>query len=200
MVTKAKKDEVIFQTLAEPILNGDIPIQNTWPDTNGILTVLALCLSGITTLINVYMFYKIRALSAIVLLLQQLGSVKAFATGLACFIYVHSTEPNVTSTFDISTFLSWDCCIFVLLVLNSSLLIYLLYKILYKPNKKLILLEVTNFKRCVFIPVVGLPLCVLHIDIQVPLSISDLEIAGTWYAPILYVKWQGFTVTNNNNL
>ena len=39
-------------------------------------------------------------------------------------------------------------------------------------------------------------MCPSYYNVNVPLSISDLEIKGHWYSPKLYVSWPGFSVIN----
>ncbi|CAC5416211.1 unnamed protein product [Mytilus coruscus] len=38
----AKKDEIIFQNLAEPLLDGQIKLDSNWPDTNGYIGIVCL--------------------------------------------------------------------------------------------------------------------------------------------------------------
>ena len=196
MVKKAKKDEVIFQSLAEPILNGDIQIQQTWPDTNGILTVVALALSCLTTLASVYMFFKMRSLSAALMLMQQVRSIKALPTDLPAFIYKHTTESSTSNQIDFSTFISWDRVLFLLLLINSFIVLVIAYKVFKTNNQKQLLLEITNMKDCVFLTVITMPLCSSQMNIQAPQSVSSLEVSGPWYDPKLFVEWPEFSMTN----
>lgn len=53
MVEIAKNDDIVFQTLAEPLLDGQLAIQSDWPDVNGILTLVALSFAVATTFVLV---------------------------------------------------------------------------------------------------------------------------------------------------
>ncbi|CAC5362606.1 unnamed protein product [Mytilus coruscus] len=44
----AKKDETIFQNLAEPLLDGQITLDSNWPDTNGYLAIASITIGGIS--------------------------------------------------------------------------------------------------------------------------------------------------------
>lgn len=58
MVEISNNDGIIFQTLAEPILHGHIAIQADWPDMNDILVLIAICFTGLTTFLLMYLFCK----------------------------------------------------------------------------------------------------------------------------------------------
>ena len=47
MAKVAKKEGVIFQNLAEPLLNGVINVNSSWPDVNGILGLIGAILSSV---------------------------------------------------------------------------------------------------------------------------------------------------------
>ena len=46
MTEQAKQDSVIFQSLTEPLLNGQIDIQSEWPDLNAILIFACFLLNA----------------------------------------------------------------------------------------------------------------------------------------------------------
>ena len=87
MADKAKNDEIIFKSLSEPMLDGQIAINANWPDFNAILIFISGGLAIGASLALIWMFIKIRSLTAAVALLQTAGQTKAFATQLPSFIY-----------------------------------------------------------------------------------------------------------------
>lgn len=50
MAKVAKKEGVIFQNLAETLLDGKFDINNNWPDLNGILGLIGAILASLTFL------------------------------------------------------------------------------------------------------------------------------------------------------
>ena len=80
MVDKAKNDEIIFKSLSEPMLDGQISTNANWPDFNAILIFISGGLAIGASLALIWMFFKIRSLTAAVALLQSAGQTKAFAT------------------------------------------------------------------------------------------------------------------------
>ena len=87
MANKAKKDEVIFKSLSEPMLDGQIPINNNWPDFKAILIFICGGLVVTASFVILWMFFKVRSLAAPVVILQQINQAKAFPTVLPSFIY-----------------------------------------------------------------------------------------------------------------
>ena len=77
MVQATKNDEKVFQTLTEPLLNGDIELDSTWPSTGDIITYVSLALASLASLGCVYLFLKLSKLSAILLMFQQTHFVKS---------------------------------------------------------------------------------------------------------------------------
>lgn len=195
MVEIAKNDQVVFQTLAEPILDGHVTIPTTWPDTNGIIAISALTFASIFTFISIYMFFKLRTLAATVMVLQQCQQIKAMATDLPSFIYTRRPVPPEPS-FTISIPLSWEHAIFAFVFLNTVALIIILVRYSKPKRAPRLLLEITIRHHCVFVHLMKLPLCPSHSNIKVPETVSDLQIIGSWYAPKLQVSWSTFTVQN----
>lgn len=59
----AKKDQTIFQTIAEPLLDGQISLPpSSWRDTNAILTLSTSTASAVSIMLVVWVFFKIRTL------------------------------------------------------------------------------------------------------------------------------------------
>ena len=85
MIKIAKNNQVVFKSFAEPLNDGQIPIQSNCPDLTAILTLLALCLAGTTTCLLVYLFAKVLKLSCFVLVFQLSQQAKALAPTLPFF-------------------------------------------------------------------------------------------------------------------
>lgn len=77
MVKAVKHDSVIFQSLAEPLTNGDFTVLSSIFDTFNILPVVSLCLWACSILGIVYIIYNFRAPTAALILTTKTTSVKA---------------------------------------------------------------------------------------------------------------------------
>ena len=71
MADKAKNDEIILKSLSEPILDGQIAINSEWLDFNAIFIFISGGLAVCASLALLWMFFKLRSLSAAILILQQ---------------------------------------------------------------------------------------------------------------------------------
>ena len=87
MADKAKNDEIIFKSLSEPMLDGYLAINENWPDFNALLIFICGGLAIGALVAFMWMLFKIRTLSAAILVLQQTKSANAFSTRLPSFIY-----------------------------------------------------------------------------------------------------------------
>ena len=77
MVQVAKKDQVIFKSLAEPLLEGNIEISSSWPNTSDILNIVAIGLAILSIVGVIFTIFKVRKLLVIIAVLQQVNSAKS---------------------------------------------------------------------------------------------------------------------------
>ena len=75
----------------------------------------------------------------------------------------------------------------------------MLYKHYQFKRKSKICLEITSEHSCILIDVIQLPMCPSFYEINIPTSISDLEVKGDWYSPKLHVKWPEFTIKDSKS-
>ncbi|CAG2217160.1 unnamed protein product [Mytilus edulis] len=59
MAKVAKKEGIIFQSLEQPLLDGQIDIENNWPDLNGTLGLIGAALASITFIYCIWSFSKL---------------------------------------------------------------------------------------------------------------------------------------------
>lgn len=197
MAEAAKKDAKIFQSLAEPLLDGQISIQTQWPDLNAILVLITMSTTAISIMLLVWTFFKIRKLSAAILVLQQCKGIKSMSTTLPSFIYDSQAPPKSfeSTSFDFIS-LEWDHAIVALILLMFLFLVYFFYTVRNKQNNPTLCLEITNTKRSILVDLIKLPLCPSHCKTSAPDSISDVDITGHWLAPRLKIQWLNFTMVN----
>ncbi|CAC5414433.1 unnamed protein product [Mytilus coruscus] len=68
MAKVAKREGVIFQDLAEPLLDGQIDIESNWPNLNGTLGLIGTCLASITFIYCIWSFLKTRKLTTTIVI------------------------------------------------------------------------------------------------------------------------------------
>ena len=199
MVQVAKKDQVIFKSLAEPLLEGNIEISSSWPNTSDILNIVAIGLAILAIFGVIFTIFKVRKLLVIITVLQQVNSAKS--EPLPSFIYktLQSTTPP-PSEFDLMLEnFSWNHAS----VLISSLVICMLLVIVLKQcysKRKLqctqIVFELTNGGECVLIPVLSLPLCPSFWKLVPPSEIHEISVHFSLFSSKMFINWTGFSVTN----
>ena len=161
IVQKAKKDETIFQTLAEPMLDGQITLPQNWPNVNDILMIVAVALSSFAILMILLMYFKMKKFAASLLVIQQIQQIKAFPTNLPTLVYQQSTL-GTEKPFILEIDLSWEHASLFFTILNFILLLIVTLKHLSRSKSSSVLLEITGIKQSVFVPITKLSMCPSH--------------------------------------
>lgn len=197
MADATKRDQVVFETLTEPLLEGEINVKDSWPHLSDILTILAMGVGSLALLGVAWLFVKLRSLAAALFLLQQVSRSKSMTPPI--FQYeLPSTPAPESDTISLAIFeeFSWIHASLVLNVFTVFILlgiVSMLWK--RKPNGTFLYLELTNSTNCTLIPIMHLPLCPSYWDIHHPRDISDLSLAPLPSCKLL-ADWPGFKVTN----
>lgn len=197
MAMLAKSDSMIFQSLSEPLLEGQIKLPSSWPDTDSILLLVTMSVTVILALLLVKTIFQVRALTVALVTLQRTQSVKALPTTLPSFVYTNKPKQEIfNTTWDWLTDLSWDHANFALLFLCLICLIAILIKLFHSHQKPHLCLELTSAYACVQLTVVCLPSCPSQYEISSPTDMSLFEVMGPWYNPKLSVCWTDLVVVN----
>lgn len=195
----ARKEETIFQSLTQPLIEGQIDISPSWPDFNAILIFVTFGFAVLSSLLGVWLFFKIRKFSISLMVLQQIAHAKAQTPPSFIFNLPTSTtkKPDVVDLKAIFSEFSWihgsvvlSICVLVLLLVITILLFRK-----YRQRKCTSLyVEITSGGECITVPVLTLPLCPSYWEITVP-QIKDLSVSKF---PVckLFAVWSNFTVTN----
>jgi len=187
MVEIAKNDNIVFKTLAEPILEGQVPIQSTWPDLSDIPSFVALGSLVFIIPVVIHLCLRYQKLSAIVATLQHAKPVQALPATLTSFVY--TPKPVVVdNSFKFDIALSWEHANFVFLLLNTLLLLVLIIKLVRYCKTHQLLLEVTSKEKCIFIPIMKIPTCPSLTPIHIPCRAYPI-IVGSWFSPKLDITW-----------
>lgn len=124
MVQVAKKDQIIFKSLAEPLLDGNIEINSSWPSVSDIVDFVALRIAILSSVGLIFLFFKVRKLLLIVSILKQ-GKQAKSESEIPSFVY-KPFQPATSSPTEIEYLLqnfSWNHAS----VLLSSFVISILF-------------------------------------------------------------------------
>ena len=197
------QDKKIFTSLSEPLLDGEISIDDSWPDTNGIIPIASLALSILLTVACIILFNKVRALTAALILLQKIPSSKAFFTPQTppTFHFIQKSQTPTEEPFSV-TFTSqlsqWPSMVLaVMTVLSFITAIHYIYNIFVTKHKTKVLIELSNGLTCITVPLVTLPLCPSDRHISAPSNILNMRISGT-FVTRFHAEFIGLDIINKH--
>lgn len=190
-----KKDQKIFKSLAEPLLDGQIEIPQEWPNTSDIITLVSLSLAGICFVLCILLCIKVRKICTTLLILKEVHH--ASSQNVPSFIYRKpSSEETLEDTSEEFIEFTWvhaSVIISVIVLVILLIVMYLLYK--SKSQKgSIIALELTSGGNCVIVPITHLSLCPSYYVITKPI-ISDISVS-TFPSCKVIAKWSEFSVTD----
>lgn len=111
---KAKIDSVIFQSLTEPLLDGQIILDQGWPTTGDMLLYITMGIAGLCLVALTFTIVKLRK---VIITLNILQSTMGRAHAASAPKFHYKQIPVPTSQSDINPFeniqLSWDQGIFL---------------------------------------------------------------------------------------
>ena len=199
MAQKAKKDAVIFQSLAEPLLGGEIELDPDWLSPTHIMLFTTMGIAAASLIALILMFFKLRKLAIMFHVLQS-SVGKANANYVPSFHYKSpEKEIPIESHIVDNLQLSWEHGIFVVTAFTLLIVIvYLVYKCWNKSKTNNILLELTSGNRCVIIPIKCPPLCPSYWDVHLPSDIKSIDVQGVFF-PTVYFEWSDFKLINKTN-
>ncbi|XP_069107346.1 uncharacterized protein, partial [Argopecten irradians] len=206
IVKKAQKGETVFKSLSESMLDSTLSAVNTnWPDTSGIVSLVAGVLSGTAIFISICTYRKYRILSAAVLLTKP-NTVSAFTlpptANIPNFHYKPLPEITTMSMFTDHVYNSlqtpWPYVTLSFLTTAFVLIsIYFIWSKFKASNKTSIHVELTTGSECVLITVASLPLCPDNWTITPPIDITSIQVTGKIF-PVIHFHWSEFSVIHNH--
>lgn len=200
MASVAKNDAVVFKSLLDPVLDGEIQLPTTWPTTNDVITYCSLGATVVMTVLLFWIMFRVRKLSIALSVMQAAQPCKALATEIPSFIYQSvpkNTNSDQTITFSVN--LTWEHANFIVLVTIVFALLLILYKYLRNRHRSTLCLEVAAGKQCVLLDVMELPLCLSNLDVQTPNLIENLVLRSSVCSSVLTVSWPDFKIKNKLN-
>lgn len=196
MAEIVKKDGIIFKSLTEPLLTGEIKLDTDWPTTDNILTYCSIGAIVLLLILLLGTMFKVRKLAIMVATLQNAKNTHAFVTDTPSFIFTKKADseyeqPGTTFTID----LTLDQANFILLCVIVCYILTVVYRYFRFKRVSKLCLEVTCGQQCVLVDLVQLPMCPTHFKVTFPEDVNNLEIQG-YFSPKLFVSWPGFAIKN----
>lgn len=186
IASAVKRDGQVFKTLAESMIAGQVEFAvDNWPDTSGIIAIIATSLATFGFIFSIWSCYKIRTVLMPLLLLHQTHSVSALTPKPPLsFIYQspESTNPTTIDEHVYSSFTTpWP---YVSLSVITTLLVIACISYLWskfvQTHLTTIHLEITTGPVCELIQITTLPLCPNNWHIQPPQDVSSINITRSY--------------------
>ncbi|XP_033734065.1 uncharacterized protein LOC117323140 [Pecten maximus] len=199
---KAKKGETVFTSLAESMIDGQIPFASVeWPDTSGVIALIGTVVSTIAIVLVFCLYVRFRKLSALLLLAQK-SSAFTISPNVPSFHFKglpDTTTPTLISEHVYNSLLTpWPYVVLSFLTTTFILFaVYIIWKKLINVHKTSLLVELTNGHECELIKVASLPLCPDNWTFSPPMDISNIFIQGN-VLPMIHFEWSEFSVINNH--
>ena len=202
-----KKDGTVFQTLAESMIAGKVDFAlDQWPDTSGIIAIIATSLAFFGFIFSLWSCYKIRTLLLPGLLLHQAHHATASLTSkpTLSFIYdpasVNPTPKTIEEHIYTSFTTPWP---YVTLSVLTTIVIFAcltnLWQKFLRTHKTTLHLEITSGPACELVNLVTLPLCPHNWNIQTPQDVSSINITRSYFFfHYLEIKCTPFNITNTH--
>ena len=164
----AKKEGIIFQDLAEPLLDGQIDIENSWPNLNGTHCLIGTSLASITFIYCIWSFFKIRTLTTTILILER--TINSHSASISSFIF--KPEATTTSSIISHIFEREFNMNHILLIIIGILIIFVGLISFKRRNSKYnftyLMMEITTGTSCYQVPLIKMPLCPSYWETDMP--------------------------------
>lgn len=199
MAAAAKKNEQIFQDLADPILATNIMESDIdWATTIGAFVALALAIIALLVCIRLHRSMKV-LMAAMVLLNQSNPTQSSTLPDLIFnpntmyptpnFEYNPPTWPHILANMIMA--------LIIIIITIICIYRYVTHYRLYQAQRQTIFtLELSAGPTCVMLPIKTLPLCPRFWHFTAANYIDDIRIKGTFCKPVLNVNWHDLAITN----
>lgn len=195
MAAAAKKSAVIYQSLTEPLLEGDINLDSQWPTTDNIFVYCSVAAIVVLTVFLIGTILKVRKLAVVVATLQNVKKCDSFVTNVPSFVYTRQSAPSAQDNSEFRLDISLDQANFVLLCAIVAFTLVIIFRYFRFKHVSKLCLEITAGEQCVLVDLVQLPMCPVHLKIQLPCDIHSLSVHG-YLQPKLLVSWPDFCIRN----
>ncbi|CAC5376587.1 unnamed protein product [Mytilus coruscus] len=201
MAQAASKEETIFTSLSELLVDGELPVSSDWPDLNGIISIAALGLTALLALVCLVLFRRLQTLTTAFLLLQKATPIHGLllASPMPTFHYVntHQSTTEDTNSYIFNTQCNPWPFVTLSIITTATLALFIIYvwKKFQQTQGTKILIEITNGITCITIPFMSLPLCPSDWHITPPTDITDMHITGSFQS-FMHAQLLGLQIIN----
>lgn len=197
MVASAKEDQLIYSTMADPILNSGIFNENQ-TSLQSIISFVAIGMSVISLLGYLCLFRKYKSLAATVTMATQFKS--ASSASLPSFIYTDAPtqQTPIPWTTQVHTALP-HYNTYILLTLSLLAFLYFIKQQIRQRQKPELMLEVSNSFTSITCRILTLPTCISFCTYH---SDSKPQINGVrfGFTPKLSVNWNNFSINVSGDM
>ena len=210
MASKAKQDKIIYQTLSDPMLNGEWSPLNTDSDwltkPSFIVISISILLSVVSAILSIVLAIKYRNLSAAIFIAKSGNTCAAFTIDTPKPLIWEKPVPTTTILTPVTTssnsllpFLNSSYFSIIGIALFSFLILRYLYRCKFnkKNHKTKFHIELTNGKDCVVIDVMSLPMCPQNWILKGNKYIDDFILDGKLIVS-LHLNWHDIILKNKN--
>ena len=198
MAEVTKKDSMVFQSLSDSLLSGEISIEDDWPSQDDILLYVTMTTTGLCMVALVFTLVKLRKVLIILAVLQNARPIKAATLPSFHYKVITTATPKPLAFIDDLEIdmHHWIIALLIFILIVIVILSIIIVKKRSKSSK--LILELTSGKHCVQITLKHLPLCPSYWNINLPDDIQAISIVGN-FKPIVSLDWTDFTCTNKLN-
>lgn len=195
-MAKAASDEaVVFKSMTDPILSGDISLDEGWPSRDDILLYITTAIAAFSLVAFVLTYLKLRKVLVIISVLQNAQKIEA--STLPSFIYQNDKTTAQPPKFFLSGadvtiehYILAICMCILLLTISMAV-----YTIKCKSKRIILLAEVTNGESCEHIPLRTLTVCPNYWEMKSPAEVLSVTIRGK-LSPTIEFDWDQFEMKN----
>lgn len=198
MANAVKKDQVIFQSMVDPLLDGTITTAEAWSIVPQIITYTSFALATSAILILVYVLFRLRKLTLILMLLNVSPPANSHSVPSPLQYDNQNLITNSQSDVACVTTVQWPHSLLGIFSLSILLMIFVWYYKRYHQHHTTLSLEITTGSSCVSLPILHLPLCPPYWSITFPSNIHNIHVTGTLF-PKLHVSWGDFHIDSKFN-
>lgn len=201
MAKSAQADQQIYENLAHSLAanNWNELEPSSWPLSTKVTSYLALALAALATAASIYLGIKLRSLTSMLLLMQNVRPVQMAQTGNLGLTYFTTLKPTISTnqyhllsqeeTYSHSV----TAC---LIIISVSVIVFLIYKVGQKmQHQTKVCLELTTGTDCVIVDVMSLSLCPKMWHVQAEKSLQQIKVSGTLKG-YLHITWNDLVFCN----
>lgn len=186
---QAKLNQKVYTSLAESILDGEVPI-NTGLKTIDILAIIGILITVLNSLLIILICNKLRTLTAVFMLIRTARAMETLS-------YDQVTVKSFDLLQEIKDTISYEHVLTFLMIFHILLALLSLYKLNVFKRKRLTTLDLhmSNGIRCIDIRLLIIESCFIEWIINIPPELTIYNVEGV-FRPKLHLDTRALEVRN----